>query len=419
MKKQVIIAGAGAGSEESRTAALVSAVEEAGLIIGPDRIVRSFAVKGKTVRSEYRPEVVRQIVDEAQEENILVLVTGDPGFYSAAYGMREKLSDYAPRVLPGISSIAYFSARIGIPYSNALLVSAHGRELNLVSLVRRNRQTFVLTGGNLVELLERLSAYGYGDLEIYTGEDLSSDRERIRHGSAAELLRQAGKEPFSVLSLMAVNNPKAEEAVPAGLPDDDFLRGKVPMTKREVRAVILSSLRLLADSVVVDIGSGTGSVAVEAALSAYKGTVYAVERKQEALELIRANAIRFHVDNLRVVEGEAPEALEKLPVADAYFIGGSGGRLEEILQCIRKKLQQKRENDQPEEKKKPESGCRVVISAITLQTLTKVVQILEEMHVRDSSWTQLQVSRSHRTGGYDLMKAENPVFLLTADLSAR
>lgn len=448
MKKKVIIAGAGMGNPAGMTSELLLALEKAELIIGPERIVRPFQEEGRKVFCEYRAENILKLVEAAEENRILILVSGDQGFFSAAEGIDRILSAFHPQLLPGISSVAYFSAKIGVPYSRACIRSAHGRPLNIASVVRRNRVSFILAGGNLQELLQTLCHFGYQDAEVYTGEDLSYETEKIRFGKAMELAAGGGKclsaggewqdkahasgpglekDSFSSLSLMAVINPEAEEAVPFGIPDEEFVRDRVPMTKREVRALIISSLRLSADSIVVDVGAGTGSVSVEAALSAYKGAVYAVEKKKEALELIHANAVRFHTDNLRIIEGEAPEALHGLPPAEVYFIGGSGGRMGEILDSLKEKVCKCNSGQGsngskffPVPDRSPEktfkTGCRVVISASTLQTLTETYQLLNEKQFRNISFTQIQASRSQKVGRYDFMKAENPVFVITAEI---
>lgn len=406
MNKQVIIAGAGTGSEQGMTMELVSAIRRADLIIGSERLIRPLEAKGSRVMAEYRADRIAQILEETDAEQILILVTGDQGFYSAADSIRKRLSAYNPVVLPGISSFSRFSAAIGIPYQGACLTSAHGRTLNIASTVRRNRCTFVLTGGNLKELLQTLCEYGYGDREVYTGEDLSYDTEKICHGTAEEML--AGEQDFSGLSLMAVLNPDAVEQVPFGLPDDLFLRARVPMTKREVRAMILSSLQLKADDVVIDIGAGTGSVSIEAALSAYKGTVYAIERKEEAVQLIHENAVKFHADNIRIIKGNAAEVLSGLPEANAYFIGGSGGFLPEILELIRNRAEKRSGREAP----------RLVISASTLQTLARAQECLNRLGYTNISYTQIQASRSRKLGPYDIMAAENPVYIITAECPA-
>lgn len=439
MEKKVIIAGAGMGDRAVMTTELLLELERAELIIGPGRIVRPFQKEGRNVLIEYRAEKILTIVEGAGESRILILVSGDQGFFSAAESIRRLLTPFHPRILPGISSVAYFSAKIGIPYSNACIKSAHGRSLNIASVVRRSRVSFILAGGNLQELLNTLCRYGFPDVEVYIGENLSYGEETIRHGTASELELVEGEsrsefpDQFSSLSLMAVINPEAEEAVPFGIPDGEFVRGAVPMTKREVRSLVLSSLMLSADSIVVDIGAGTGSVSVEAALSAYNGAVYAVERKPEALALIAENTVRFHTDNVRIVEGEAPEALDGLPPADAYFIGGSGGRLERILQKIKMVRGSHSKSDDGEIRRregkslaaeknpvslsgKKDRRCRIVISALTLQTLSKAQENLYEIGADHILFTQLQASRSQRVGNYDLFKAENPVWIISADL---
>ena len=403
------------GFPEGMTAELLSSIESAELIIGAERIVKQFHAPGRRVVFEYRPLPIRKLIEEAVETEILILVTGDQGFYSAAGKIAQQIADYSPRLLPGISSVACFSSRIGIPYSDAHLLSAHGRSVNLAAMVRRNPVTYVLAGGNLVSLLETLRYFGFSELEVYTGEDLSCPEERIRHGTVEQLLLQAEQEPFSMLSLMAVLNPRAEESVLFGIPDEEFIRGSVPMTKREVRSFILSSMRLKAGSVVVDIGAGTGSVSVEAALSAYKGIVYAIERKKEAQDLIEANAVKFHADNIRIIVGEAPEALTGLPAADVYYIGGSGGRLGEILERIRKSVDSGIDRGTDQTAGSEKSTRRIVLSASTLQTLSNAQELLERMQFVNITFTQIQASRSHRIGSYDLIRAENPVFVITAD----
>ena len=182
-----------------------------------------------------------------------------------------------------------------------------------------------------------------------------------------------------------------------GLPDEGFLRGDVPMTKEEVRSVSLSKLRLKRDSVVYDIGAGTGSVAVEAALQAWQGQVYAVERLHQARELIRENARRFQADNLTVIQGEAPEALAELPTPDCVFIGGSGGKLRQILEAVFAK--------------NPEA--RVVINAITLETVSEAVACLNTIEIREEEVVQMSAARSRKAGIYHLMQGQNPIYIIS------
>ena len=183
------------------------------------------------------------------------------------------------------------------------------------------------------------------------------------------------------------------------LQDEDFIRGRVPMTKREIRILTLSQAGITENSVIVDIGAGTGSLSVTAALAAPNGQVYAWERSAEGQMLVRRNAAKFGVTNLRLLAMEAPQGMEGLPVCDAVLIGGSGGRLKDVLEAADDHL-------------KP--GGRIVINCITVQTLSAG---LEYMRAQGGRYrydaVQVQVNRLVPAGPYDMLKAANPVYILT------
>lgn len=184
-----------------------------------------------------------------------------------------------------------------------------------------------------------------------------------------------------------------------GLPDAAFVRGKVPMTKQEIRILTLVKAQIGPRDIVYDIGAGTGSLSIEAARLAPEGYVYAVERKEEAIRLIEANGERFGLENLSVIEAEAPAGLENLPLADAVLIGGSGGHLASILDCVAEKLRE---------------GGRLVLNCITVQTLAAA---LDYLHAHEAVYRyeaiQVQVSRLRRVGPYDMADAQNPVYIIT------
>ena len=184
-----------------------------------------------------------------------------------------------------------------------------------------------------------------------------------------------------------------------GLPDAAFIRGKVPMTKQEIRILTLVKAQIGPRDIVCDIGAGTGSLSIEAARLAPEGHVYAVERKEEAIRLIEANGERFGLENLSVIEAEAPAGLENLPLADAVLIGGSGGHLASILDCVAGKMRE---------------GGRLVLNCITVQTLAAA---LDYLHAHEAVYRyeaiQVQVSRLRRVGPYDMAEAQNPVYIIT------
>jgi precorrin-6Y C5,15-methyltransferase (decarboxylating) CbiT subunit len=190
---------------------------------------------------------------------------------------------------------------------------------------------------------------------------------------------------------------KAWPYVTPGIPDDLFIRGSIPMTKEEIRAVTLAKARLGPGQVVWDIGSGTGSIAIEAARLIGDGIVYAVEQKPAAVELIRENMRRFDQKNIQVVEGRAPEALLPLPPPHRVFIGGSGGQLGEIVRLLAERLA---------------PGARLVINALTLETLTRSLALLGPPWEKEV--VQVSVTRTVSRGHYHLMHALNPVWIITA-----
>jgi len=184
-----------------------------------------------------------------------------------------------------------------------------------------------------------------------------------------------------------------------GIPDDLFVRGNVPMTKEEVRAVIMARLRLKSGHLVYDIGAGTGSLSIEAALQAGEGKVYAVERDRIAQQLIIENVKKFGLNNIIIIAGQAPQVLEPLPVPDRVIIGGSGGHLREILNLVDRKMKK---------------GGRIVITAVTVNTLNLAVTHLENLHYCPDI-CNIAVTRTSKVANYHMLKALNPVYLISAE----
>ena len=262
--------------------------------------------------------------------------------------------------------------------------------------MERHKKTIVLGSGaeSVRKICETLKVYGYGALTVTAGARLSYPEEDIRKGSAEEMASYEGDGPVILL----IENPDGgESAYGPGFPDEAFVRGKVPMTKEEVRCIALSKLRLGETSVVYDIGAGTGSVAIEAARMAFRGHVYAVERNPEGLKLIRENQEALRAAGLTLVSGEAPEVLEGLPAPDQVFIGGSGGRLSEILTAVLRK----------------NPRVRVVITAISLETVAEAKACMEKIRHREEDVVQVSVSRARKAGNYHLMTGLNPVWIFS------
>ena len=184
-----------------------------------------------------------------------------------------------------------------------------------------------------------------------------------------------------------------------GIPDDMFERGDVPITKEEIRSIVMSKLRLKENSNVLDIGAGTGSVTVECALASRNGTVYSFEKNSAALTLIRKNIKKFGTGNVVVIEGEAPGTLEESGSFDRVFIGGSGGNITGILDFVHLNM---------------EDEGRIVITAITLDTLIETREFFKKLNYRHET-VQVSVAKVTDAGGHSMLKALNPVFIISAE----
>lgn len=396
LKPHVTVLGIGMGSRGTLTVDGQKALEQADLLIGASRMVEAVRRPHQDALCEYNSTKIAEYIENHREyENIVVVLSGDVGFYSGAKKLLELLGEET-EVLCGISSVVYFMSKIGLSWDDAKIVSAHGRGCNLVSLICHNKKVFAILGtrDGVTRLAQKLVSYGMGEVLLYVGEKLSYKDEKVFAKPARELTDYEG----DALSVVCAYH---EAAVPQpathGVPDSCFLRGKAPMTKEEVRCVSLAKLRLTENAVCYDVGAGTGSVSVEMALRAHQGMVYAIEKKEEAAQLLEENKQKFAVDNLEIVRGTAPEAMEDLPAPTHAFIGGSSGNLREIVAAL---LEKNRE-------------VRIVLNCITLETVTEALGVIRENGFSQTDIVQLSVSRSKELGRYHMMMGENPIYIIT------
>ena len=396
LSQRISLVGIGMGAEKTLTLEGKKAFEEAELLIGARRMTDAVQKPGQSVLHEYRSEkIVEYIKAHPEYRTVAIALSGDVGFYSGAKKLVELL-DGNVEVICGISSVVYFMAKIGLSWDDAKIVSAHGRSCNLVSLIRHNPKVFSILGteDGVAMLAKKLVYYGMGDVTLYVGENLSYEQEKIFHDRAEALTEYHG----AALSVITAYNPAAEPLLAVhGIRDEEFLRGKAPMTKEEVRTVSLSKLHLSEDSVCYDIGAGTGSVSVEMALRAWKGKVYAIEKKEDALELLKKNKQKFAADNLEIIAGTAPDAMMELNVPTHAFIGGSSGNMKEIIKLLLEKNPQ----------------IRLVINCITLETVTEAMDAIRDFALTDVDIVQLAAARSKSVGRYHMMMGENPIYIIS------
>ena len=403
-EQNVTLLGIGMGSIGTLTLEGREAVRNADLIVGARRMVDAVRFPGQDFLYEYRSkEIAEYLIAHPEYTKVVVALSGDVGFYSGAKKLVELLGPET-KMICGISSVVYFMSKIGLSWDDAKIVSAHGKTCNLISLIRENRKVFAILGTNdgVRNLAEKLTFYGMGDVILHVGENLSYDNEKILSKQAKELVSYEG-DPLSVI---CAYNPGAEpELATHGLSDEEFIRGKAPMTKAEVRTVSLAKLKLSKDAVCYDIGAGTGSVSVEMALRASEGEVYAIEKKEDALALLAQNKKKFALDHMYIIPGTAPEALEELPVPTHAFIGGSSGNMKEIVELLIKKNPQ----------------VRIVINCITLETVGEALGCIRELAKQEgceceNEIVQLCVSRSKNIGRYHMMMGENPIYIITVQM---
>lgn len=413
--RKVTIIGAGPGNPDLLSRAALDAIDIADVVIGAHRALAGIDVPPDVVRCELvkTADIVAALTDAASWQRAVVVMTGDVGLFSGARRLVEALSGNAQvdvRVIPGISSASYLAARLARPWQDWRFASAHGVACDIVAEAERAGELFLVTSGgeDPSRLSGELVQAGFGDARVTVAERLSYPDERITCATVSEIAGQT----FDDLNVMLIDfaggagspagaSRAASSRWPyasSGIPDELFIRGDVPMTKQEVRAVALAKLRLTATDTVWDVGAGTGSVSIEAALVARAGSVWAVERNAAGVRLIRENADAFGCGNVHAVPGVAPEALVKLPVPDAVFVGGSAGELPSIVEAALEK----------------NSQVRLCVPCVTVETLTEACALLSGSRFKGFEACQVSAARAEAVGSHHLMKAQNPVFLVSA-----
>ncbi|MCR5074652.1 MAG: precorrin-6y C5,15-methyltransferase (decarboxylating) subunit CbiE [Ruminococcus sp.] len=394
---KVCIVGTGMDGRDTLTKEAENAVISADILIGAERMLEPFMQSGKELFISYKPAEIAGKIRECGCGTAAVLMSGDCGFFSGAKKLLPLLKEHDISVFPGISSAVYFCGRLGISYENMKFVSLHGRAANIAVNVRMNERCFFLLGGgtSASAVCERLCSFGLPDVTVHIGADLGSENERILSGTASGLAWT----DIAGLAVMIVENRAYLRHIPSAIGDDEFTRGEIPMTKSEVRCIAVSKLNICADSVVWDIGCGTGSVSVEAAFRCPDGQVLAFDKKPEAAALTDKNAHIFGCDNITAAEGECPGILAGAPAPDKVFIGGTSGNMEAVFDCVRAKS----------------PAADIVVTAVSLETLHEVVSCFER-YGSAPEVVQAAVTRTKKVGNHTMLQAQNPVFIISGRL---
>lgn len=411
----ITLAGVGMGNPNCLTKEVEKAIAEADILLGADRMIAGYQPKIEKMPYYTAEQIIPylekmpKVTGGRNDKKVVILFSGDTGFYSGCQKLYDALLrevndgrlQASVTVMPGISSVAYLAACMGENYQDAVICSMHGKELpNLAQKIRMGKKFFLLMSGlkDIHKLGKLLLDVGLIECTVVAGYQLSYPEQRIMELRPEECM----KLQEDGLYTCCIKNPKHErKMLTHGKADVEFIRDKVPMTKEEVREVSICKLKLYEGAVVYDIGSGTGSIAVEIAGLSDEVKVFAVEHKAEAVSLIARNKEKFELNNIEIVSGKAPDGLEELPVPTHAFIGGSGGRMKEILSALYQK----------------NSQMRVVINAISMETICEMKEVLSTFSIQNEDVVQIQVSRAKRVGAYHMMQAENPVWICAFDFS--
>ena len=426
------LVGIGMGTPEQMTLEAHRVLEQAQVIFGAKRMLEAVREFPAQKVCEYRREQIAAYLSRhLQITRAAVVFSGDVGFYSGADSFGERLDcgekSWAVRRIAGISSVNYLAAKLGVAWQDVKLCSVHGRDTDLLAQITENKKVFSLFNGGeqLTELAGQMYSNGLDHVRLSVGFDLGYETEEIWQGSVSDFLKrperaglcvalfeneimqctkrtdagdaQPRKSDVCANTGKEILQEKHERLTTGNLPDEAFLRGKVPLSKEEIRTVALSKLRLNADAVCYDIGAGTGGMTMDIARYVPEGKVIAFERNEEACELIRANAARLSAGQVTVVQGSAPEILEGYEMPTHAFIGGSGGRLCEIVELLLKK-----------------NPCmRIVIDAVTLETVGEANALLKTLPVKDVDIVSVMVAKAKSAGAYHLMESMNPVYIFS------
>ena len=405
---KIVIVGIGDDGIAGLTEATRRIIAESDEILGTPSLLR--LVEGSNARlTELDPDMpvaLRQVKQALHSQRPVLISGGDPLFYGVARYLCDRLGKDQFEVIPHVSSMQLAFARVKESWEDAFLTSLAGKPLEgVVDRIRTAEKVGLFSSdehppGTVAKaLLDR----GIDYFRAYVCENLGSPDERV---TQAELDELSGLDfdPLNVMIL--VRKPNRPDRARLGTrhklfgnPDDAFaqtLPKRGLITQSEVRSIALAELDIRPESVVWDIGAGSGSVAIEAAQLANLGMVYAIEPEPADIALIQSNAEAFGVANVRPVAGRAPDVLATLPEPDAVFIGGTGRQVSPVLNTVYARLAE---------------GGRLVVNVATIDGLATAHETLKKLAGEVQVWN-IAIARGIEQMDRVRFEATNPTFLL-------
>lgn len=424
MMHRAAIIGVHDNGAEGLCPSTLERLTQADVVIGNERTLALFAEHIKPSAQQHSltgalskvPEWVRQA--QTSGKRVAVLATGDPLCHGIAAYLLSRLCIEAFDILPNTSTIQLACARVSLPWAGVKIVSIHSRDAGewqlgadpshglypLRQALEHHDQLAVLTSpeNTPARVARMLATIGQAQTwQMAVVAQLHSDDESVEQGLAADFVERACADPNVLLLWRHGARPRH---VLFGESDDQFIQRqpeKGLITKREVRAVSLARMQLRHDSIVWDIGAGSGSVGVEAAKLCIAGHVYAIEKNAADYENAKANAINRQLPNYSLIHSKAPAGLEHWPDPDAVFIGGSGGELEQLISLIMQRLR---------------PAGQLVMNFVTIENLQRATA---QLNALGCQWDLLQLSSARSKPILDMhrLAAENPVWVVCASRS--
>jgi precorrin-6Y C5,15-methyltransferase (decarboxylating) len=398
-EQKIYLVGAGIEGWEGFGKQALEAIDNAEVLIGHQRLLEIFPnFKGEKRLLEDLSIMLEYL--KTTSKRTVVLGSGDPNFFGVGRFLLRNLPKDRVEIFPNVTSVQYAFARIKEPWDDATFVSVHGRGIKpaLDRIIASEKIAILTDGVNTPSVIAReLISRGAEGYEAWLCEDLGLPTEKFTKTDVrglAEITCSA----LNILILIKTWEPNLQNYPVIGIRDEEFATVKKLITKEEVRAVTLGKLQLQDDLVMWDIGAGSGSVSIEAGNLMPNGRIFALEKNPQYLGYLKDNFKKFAARNVLLIEACAPEGLEDLPDPDRVFIGGSGGMLEEIIETVDKRL-------------KPDGF--IVINAVTLDTLTKSVEFLED-HGYTVEVTCVNISKTRTLTEYKMFAAHNPVYVIAA-----
>ncbi|MGG0655832.1 precorrin-6y C5,15-methyltransferase (decarboxylating) subunit CbiE [Rummeliibacillus pycnus] len=371
-------------------------IEESEVLIGGERLLEFFPYyigEKITVKSG-----LKKLVEIIQNEtrNIVILASGDPLFYGLGSYLSKKIN---LEVYPHVSSIQLAFSKIGESWQDAYITSVHGRSMKgLIQKIDGYDKIALLTDAenNPSAIAEYLLQFGMTEYKAFVAENLQGENEKTGWYSLEDMQEST----FSPLNVVILKRIASSPKWALGIADDEFSQrrpDKGLITKKEIRVLSLHAMHLQKDSTVWDIGTCTGSMAIEAAKIARDGQVFAIEKNEGDLANCFENQHKFRTD-LTAIHGKAPEGLDSFPNPDAIFIGGTGGNMKDLLKVCCDRL-----ND-----------CgRIVLNAATIENLYKALECFKELNF-ETNILHAQLAHNKPILGMNRFSPLNPIYIITA-----